>query len=203
MDAVVRWATGAMEQGGLAALVAVMLIENLFPPIPSEAVLPLAGVLVDRGTYALPAALAASTAGSVIGAWMIYGLGRYGGRPLVLRFRTVLRYSEEDLDRADIWFDHHGTWIVFWARMLPFLRSVVSVPAGASEMPLLRFTLLTAAGSLAWNTVLVSAGIVLGERYDVLLPWLDRLTWVVVVAAIAGVAWWLVRRLRSARSRSR
>lgn len=203
MDMVVRWATGAMEQGGLLALVVVMLVENIFPPIPSEAVLPLAGVLVDQGTYVLPAALAASTAGSVIGAWVIYGLGRYGGRPLVLRFHPVLRFTEDDLDRADDWFDRHGSWIVFGARMLPILRSVVSVPAGASEMPLVRFTVLTAAGSLLWNAVLITGGMFLGEHLDVILPWLDRFGWAVGVAATAALVWGIVRKARAAPSRSR
>ena len=194
---ILRWATGAMEQGGLLALAAVLLIENLFPPIPSEAVLPLGGVLVSRGTYTLVGALAAATAGAVVGAWIIYALGRYGGRPLVLRFPAVLRYTEEDLDRADAWFDRHSSWVVFWARMLPFLRSVVSVPAGASEMPIGRFTLLTAAGSLIWNAVLIGAGMALGENYRVILPWLDRFSWVVVTAVVVAFAWWLFTRLRS------
>lgn len=197
IDAVVQWASGAMEQGGLLALAAMLLIENLFPPIPSEAVLPLGGLLVSDGTFTLAAALAASTAGSVAGAWVIYALGRYGGRPLVMRFHTVLRFTEEELDRADDWFDQHGSWVVFWARMLPFLRSVVSVPAGASEMPLVRFTVLTAAGSLIWNALLIGAGIVLGENYSVIIPWLDRFTWLVVAVCVVALAWWIVRRVRS------
>lgn len=197
IDSLLQWATSTMEQGGLLALAVLLLIENLFPPIPSEAVLPLGGLLVAEGTFPLAGALAASTAGSLVGAWLIYALGRYGGRPLVLRFHAVLRFTEEELDRADHWFDRHGGWVVFWARMLPFLRSVVSVPAGASEMPLGRFTLLTAAGSLLWNTLLISAGIALGDRYQVIVPWLDRFAWLVVVACVVALAWWIVTRVRS------
>jgi membrane protein DedA with SNARE-associated domain len=159
-------AIDAVTAGGPLALALVMLTENLFPPIPSEAVLPLAGFLVQRGSMAFVPALAASTAGSVVGALLLYAIGRWGGRPVLLRWRRVLRLTEDQLDRADAWFDNHGPKLVFWCRMIPLARSVISVPAGASEMPIGRFVLLTTIGSLLWNTALISSGIVLGENWE-------------------------------------
>lgn len=180
------WATDALRAGGGWALGAVMLGENLFPPIPSEAVLPLAGFLVAQGTLTLPLALAISTAGSVLGALILYAVGRWGGRPVLYRWQRVLRLDERKLDRADAWFDHHGPKLVFWCRMIPIARSVISVPAGASEMSMGRFCALTTAGSLIWNAVLIGAGLALGNNWEVVTRTATTYTNVVVLGA--GVA---------------
>jgi membrane protein DedA with SNARE-associated domain len=181
------WVTGAVRSGGLLALAMVMVLENLFPPIPSEAVLPLAGYLINSGEFTFLGALGASTAGSVAGALLLYAVGRYGGRPMVLRYRWLLRASEADLDRADAWFDRHGPKLVLFARMVPLARSIVSVPAGASEMPVGRFVLLTTIGSAAWNALLISIGLFLGQRYTEVVEILDRFSTVIGLAVIAGL----------------
>ena len=111
-------------------------------------------------------AVLAATFGSVAGALLLYGLARRGGRPLILRFGRVLRVRESDLDRGDDWFDRHGGWIVLFGRLVPGARSLVSIPAGLSEMPVQRFTLLTTLGSAVWNCALIGAGWALGEHYE-------------------------------------
>lgn len=203
-DAVVRWLSETIAAGDGWALAVVMLAENLFPPIPSEAVLPLAGFLVDQGELSLWAALLLSTVGSTVGAVLLYALGRWGGRPVLLRWHGVLRLTEQDLDRADDWFDSRGPKLVFWFRMVPLARSVVSVPAGASQMPFGRFCALTAAGSGLWNTVLIGAGVLLGRNWAAVTHVAARYTTAVLallaVAAVAGG--WLWWRTRS-RTRSR
>lgn len=200
MEQITAWVEQFMQTGGLLALGLIMLIENLFPPIPSELVLPFAGFEVSRGSLTFVEALLASTLGSVVGALILYALGRYGGRPLVLRFRRVLRVSERDLDRADAWFDRHGPKVVLFARMVPLARSVVSIPAGWSEMPVVRFTLLTAVGSLIWNALLIGGGVLLGDNYEQIASLVGTFSNVIlvltVVAAVAVVVWW-VRRSRS------
>lgn len=113
IDGLTGWVTHAIAAGGAWALGLVMLLENLFPPIPSEAVLPLAGFLVDDGSLDLGTALAASTTGSVLGAMCLYSLGRWGGRPVLYRWHRILRVDETQLDRADAWFDRHGPRLVF------------------------------------------------------------------------------------------
>ena len=205
LSGLITWAEGALATGGLPALFLVLVAENLFPPIPSEAVLPLAGFLVARGDFTFAGAWLASTAGAVVGAWILYALGRYGGRPLIYRFHWLLRITPQQLDRADAWFDARGGAVVVAGRLIPLFRSIVSVPAGMSEMPFWRFTLLTLLGTGAWNAALIGGGVLLGARYEGLADTLDALTWpllalgVLLFAGYVALTW---RRRRSSASAS-
>src|SRR5262245_56318631 len=129
------WAGDVLTELGYAGLVVLMAVEHIFPPIPSELVLPLAGFEVGRGNLDLVGALVASTAGSVIGASVLYLLARRGGRPAVLRARRLLRIGEEDLERAERRFRRHSAWMVVLGRMVPGIRSLVSLPPGLLRMP--------------------------------------------------------------------
>lgn len=203
LDTFTQWAVDAVRAGGPLGLTAVMLVENLFPPIPSEAVLPLAGFLVERGELGFGVALAAATMGSVLGALALYALGRWGGRPVLLRYHRVLRLDERQLDRADGWFDRHGAPIVFWCRLVPLARSVVSVPAGASQMPVGRFLLLTTTGSLLWNGLLVGAGAGLGANWERVSQAAEAYSDVALVAfAVLFAVGAVALRRRTARARA-
>lgn len=202
LERVTQWISSAVEGGGTWALAVVMFIENVFPPIPSEAVLPFAGFQVELGTMSLIAALTASTVGSVAGALFLFGIGRLGGRPLVERYGRYIRYSTRDLDRAEAWFERYGGQVVFWCRMVPLARSVVSIPAGAAEMPLPRFTVLTTLGTLVWNALLIGAGYLLGSRWEQVTEIAGAYSTIVlalmaVAALIGGVWWWRRRRARA------
>jgi membrane protein DedA with SNARE-associated domain len=186
------WVLDVIAALGYVGLALLLIAENLFPPIPSEVVLPLAGFLVGRGDLGFWQALLASTFGSVAGALILYVLGRYGGRKLVLRYGRFLHVDEDRLDRADGWFRRYGDWVVFFARVVPFARSVVSIPAGTMKMPAVRFTALTALGSLAWNTLLIGAGVVLGANWQRVEAWIGSYSDVVLVVAAVGVAILLV-----------
>jgi len=187
-----------LEDLGYAGLVVLMAIEHVFPPIPSELVLPLAGFEVGRGNFSLAGALIASTAGSLIGASTLYALARSGGRPLILRLRGILRVDEEDLDRAERRFERHSAWIVVFGRMVPGLRSAVSVPPGLLRMPFGRYLALTLDGSSVWNTVLIVAGQQLGSHWsqvgDILNPIAKWVLLAIIPATIAALA--LRRRKR-------
>ncbi len=200
-DSLVQWIDQVISSFGYGGVVTLMLLENLFPPIPSEAILPLVGFLVNRGDLAGIPALIAATLGSLVGALVLYALGRWGGRPLVLRYRRVLRVTEAELDRADGWFDRYGGWIVLFGRMVPLARSVVSIPAGMSEMPVLRFALLTALGSAVWNALLIGAGWFLGENWLRVTGFIGSISDIVLVIVVVGVVslgvWWW-RRPRKA-----
>ena len=190
---------GALGYLGLALL---LIAENLFPPIPSEVVLPLAGFLVGRGDLNLWGAMLAATFGSVAGALILYALGRWGGRRLVLRYGRWLRVDEERLKRAEGWFrSYGGDWVVLGARVVPVARSIVSIPAGTAKMPLPRFVVLTTIGSAVWNGILIGAGVALGANWDRVSHWVGSYSNVVlVVLAALVVAFFGYRYLRKRRN---
>ena len=193
-----EWVTEAVQTGGPLVLVVVMFLENVFPPIPSELVLPLAGFMVEQGTLNPIVAVLAATLGSVLGAMFLYESGRHGGRPLLLRYGRVLRLDDRRLDRADAWMDRHGPKVVLVGRMIPLARSVVSVPAGTTKMDRGPFLLYTSVGSLAWNTLLIGAGWSLGATWERASDMVSGLTVVAAAAGLVGalLLWWRTQRLR-------
>ncbi|MGH3145407.1 MAG: DedA family protein [Rubrobacter sp.] len=193
MDEWIFQVIGTLGYLGLALL---LVAENLFPPIPSEVVLPLAGFVVGRGDLGFWQALLASTAGSVVGALILYALGRYGGRGLVLRYGPWLRVSAKELERAEGWFRSYGDWVVLGARVVPLARSIVSIPAGTMKMPLLRFTVLTAVGSGVWNAVLIGAGVALGANWTRISGWIGSYSDIILILLTGTIAVSLVLRHR-------
>jgi membrane protein DedA with SNARE-associated domain len=194
----IGWVRDLIEAFGAPGVALLMALENLFPPIPSELILPFAGFLVGRGELGFLTALIASTAGSLSGALILYALGRWGGRNLILRYGRFLRVKEADLDRAEGWFDKYDEWVVLFGRMVPGVRSVVSIPAGMLRTPFLQFVLLTTAGSAAWNALLLGAGWYLGENWQQIEGIVGSVShFVLVLVAIALVSaaiWWWRRR---------
>ena len=184
--------------GGLG-LAAVMAVESVVPPMPSEIVLPLAGSQLAGGYLAFLIAVLAATVGSVVGAWALYAVGRFGGRPLLLRLHPLLRIDEARLARAEAYFARRGDWLVLVGRLVPGVRALVSVPAGMARMPLGRFTLLTAAGSFAWNAGLIEAGRLLAQRWAEVASVVAPASTGLLAAAVAAVpVVWLWRRTRAA-----
>ncbi len=181
---------------GYLGLALLLVAENLFPPIPSEVVLPLAGFVVGRGDLLFLLALVAATAGSVVGALILFALGRYGGRGLVLRYGSWLHVSAKELERAEGWFRHYGDWVVLGARVVPFARSVVSIPAGTMKMSLLRFVVLTTVGSGVWNALLIGAGVALGANWTRISGWIGSYSDVVLILLAGAAAVFLVLRHR-------
>jgi membrane protein DedA with SNARE-associated domain len=190
------WIFQVISTLGYLGLALLLVAENLFPPIPSEVVLPLAGFVVGRGDLSFVQALLASTTGSVVGALILYALGRYGGRGLVLRYGSWLRVSATELERAEGWFRRYGGWVVLGARVVPFARSIVSIPAGTMRMPLIRFTVLTALGSGVWNALLIGAGVSLGANWTRISGWIGSYSGVVLILLTGAAAVFLVLRHR-------
>ena len=194
LENIAQWVSDVLSALGYVGLALLLVAENLFPPIPSEVVLPLAGFLVGRGELNLWGALVAATTGSVLGAVVLYGLGRWGGRRLVLRYGSWLRVDEHGLDRAEGWFRHYGDVLVLFARLVPVARSIVSVPAGTAKMPLVRFVVLTGVGSAVWNALLIGAGVLLGANWEVVQGWIGSYSNVVLVLSAVGAAAYLILR---------
>jgi len=197
---VTGWIADLIDAFGALGVALLMALENLFPPIPSELILPFAGFLVGRGELGYLPVLVASTAGSLFGALVLYALGRWGGRNLILRYGRFLRVKEADLDRAEGWFDRYDEWVVLFGRMVPGVRSVVSIPAGILGTPLVRFVLLTTAGSAAWNALLLGAGWYLSDNWreiaDIVGSASNAVLVLVAVALVSAAVWWWRRRGR-------
>lgn len=188
------WIADLIDAFGALGVALLMVLENLFPPIPSELILPFAGFLVGRGELGFLSVLVASTAGSLFGALVLYALGRWGGRNLILRYGRFLRVKEADLDRAEGWFDKYDEWVVLFGRMVPGVRSVVSIPAGMLGTPFVRFVLLTTAGSAAWNALLLGAGWYLGDNWREIAGVVGSVSnfvlVLVAVALVTAAVWW-------------
>lgn len=194
------WAGGIIEELGYVGLVVLMALEHVFPPIPSEIVLPLAGFEVGQGNLSLWGVIAASTVGSLVGSSLLYALARCGGRPVILRFNRLLRIDEADLARAEKRFERHSGWIVMLGRMVPAVRSAVSLPPGLLRMPFGRYLALTFVGSVIWNTALIVAGQQLGSRWsevgDVVAPVAKAVLVAIVPLAIAAFVYYRRRKSR-------
>lgn len=197
LNAIAEWAIWLMERlGGPGAGLAIAL-ENLFPPLPSEIILPLAGFTASRGTFSLVEVQLWTTLGSVVGAMALYGLGALLGRDRLIRIVDRLPLVKlSDVERAEAWFDRHGSKAVFFGRMIPIFRSLISIPAGIERMPRLRFGLLTAAGSGIWNTLFVGAGYLLGENWGVVERYAGIFSKAVLAVVAAAVIAFVVVRVR-------
>ncbi|WP_422626246.1 DedA family protein [Rhodococcus sp. (in: high G+C Gram-positive bacteria)] len=203
-DGLAGWALTLMDRlGGLGAGLAIAL-ENFFPPLPSEVILPLAGFAASLGSFTLAGALFWTTLGSLVGALGLYGVGRAVGEDRIRRIVEAMPLVDvADLDRTVVWFHRHGGKSVFFGRMVPIFRSLISIPAGITGMPLWRFTALTVAGSLIWNTVFVVAGFTLGQNWARVEPYAAGFQYVVIVAVVVAVGVLIVRRVLRRRARGR
>lgn len=197
------WIIGLMDLLGAPGAGIAVALENLFPPIPSEVVLPLAGFAASTGQIGLLAALLWTTAGSVVGALALYGVGALLGRDRTVALAARLPLVKvADIERTEAWFLRHGTKAIFFGRMVPVFRSLISVPAGVERMPLPVFTLLTALGSALWNTAFVLAGYFLGANWTEVTALASAYSKIVLAgAALAVLAFILLRFLRRAGSK--
>ena len=200
--------TGLIEQGGYLGILSLMFLENLFPPIPSEVIMPLAGFLAARGDFNFFAVVVAGTLGSFIGAlpWYYAGalLGENRMRRLAERFGRWLTMSGQDVSEASLWFRAHGgRKAVFFGRLVPAIRTLISVPAGIAHMPFRTFAGYTLAGSMIWTTVLTLAGYLLHAEYNRVADYVDPASKVVVLAVVGIYLYRLVTAGSRAASRDR
>ncbi|WP_181296089.1 DedA family protein [Pseudomonas sp. Q2-TVG4-2] len=183
---------------GYLGVFALMLLENIFPPIPSELIMPLAGFVAARGELNFAAVIAVGTAGSVVGAlpWYYAGakLGQERMKRLAKRWGHWLTLSPEDIDKASGWFDRHGKGAVFFGRLMPAVRTLISVPAGIVGMPMALFLIYSTLGSLIWTALLALAGFVLESQYEKVSQYLDPISTGVVVLFVLYYLYRLIRQ---------
>lgn len=192
-----------MEAIGPVGVGLAVFAENIFPPIPSEVILPLAGFTAAGGAFSPHAALIWATVGSVVGALALYGLGAWLGRRRLYRIAAWMPLVDvSDVEKTEKWFARYGYWTVFVGRMVPVFRSLISIPAGIERMNVAKFTLFTALGSLLWNAIFVYGGYALGENFHVISDYADMFSNIVMVLILVFLAVWVVLRLRRNRARA-
>jgi membrane protein DedA with SNARE-associated domain len=200
LTGIAGWAVNIMDALGAPGAGLAVALENLFPPIPSEIILPLAGLAASRGDLNLIEVLVWTTVGSLTGALILYGLGRLLGADRLRAFaRRVPLLEVRDIDRTEAWFTKHGAKAVFFGRMLPVFRSLISIPAGVTKLRVGLFAALTFAGSAIWNTIFVLAGFFLGENWTLIEPYADAFQIIVIGLVVVVLAWWVVVRVRAGR----
>lgn len=196
----INWAADVIDAIGLVGVAVLVALENVFPPIPSELILLLTGFNVSEGRFDFVSAALSATVGSVVGAYFLYAIGRLLDEErlekLLAGVGRFVGLKKNDVHKGFKWFERHGTAVVLFGRLIPVVRSVVSIPAGAEKMPVLRFTLLTAAGSLVWNLVWVAIGWGLGDQWEKAGTWGDYLQYGVIAAILVGLAVIVVRARR-------
>ena len=178
-----------MNNFGYLGVFLLIAIENVFPPIPSEVILLFGGFMTTYTALSVPGVILASTLGSILGAIILYYIGKILNKERLKKIITskpgkILRLKPEDIDKADVWFDTKGNKTVFFCRFIPIIRSLISIPAGMSEMPMKKFLLYTAAGSLIWNSALSIAGSIVGENWTSILNIMDQYSHIILILLI-------------------
>ncbi|MRK00043.1 DedA family protein [Aeromicrobium yanjiei] len=197
------WTVDLMDKLGLFGAGLAVGMDNVFPPIPSEVILPLAGFAASQGTFSLAGALVATTLGSVTGAVILYWLGAIFGRDrAALVFEKVPLLKVSDMEKTEAWFLKHGSAAVFFGRMVPIFRSLISLPAGVEKMNFWLFLLLTTLGSAIWNSIFVVTGYRLGKNWDEVEPYADAFQKLVILAVVVVIVGFVFLRVRDMRRSS-
>jgi membrane protein DedA with SNARE-associated domain len=194
---IVNAATDFIGSAGLVGVFVLMILESACIPIPSEAIMLFAGFSVSQGKLSLAGVVIAGVLGNVVGSLIAWAAGYYGRVELLERNRLI-HVSKAQLERADRWFERYGSATVFFTRMIPIVRTFISLPAGVARMPVGRFTLLTAAGSLPWVLMLALVGQAVGNNWHQWKDYLHYVDYVVLAAIILGVVYLIIRRRRAA-----
>jgi membrane protein DedA with SNARE-associated domain len=208
---VTQWIVETILQYGLLAVFVLMVLESACIPIPSEVTMLFAGALTNATFVAsvtdngkplnFVAVGLAGAIGNLVGSWIAWGVGYGGGRPLIERWGRFILLRPHELDRAEVWFDRHGQTAVFVSRLLPVVRTFISLPAGVAEMPLVRFSVYTLLGCLPWTFALTAVGWAVGSQWLVVEHYLKPISYVIAAALVLWVAVWYARRVRAERRR--
>ncbi|MEU4479960.1 DedA family protein [Micromonospora sp. NPDC023966] len=196
------WVATVIDSFGAVGVALLVALESIVPPIPSEVVLAMAGYLAAEGRFNVVLIVLAATAGSLLGALVLYWLGAALGEERLKRWLDhIPLVDRDDLEKADRWFERHGRWAVLFGRVVPVVRSLVSVPAGANRMPLGEFILLTTLGSGVWNALIVGLGFALGTRWQQVDRYSHWFNYAIFAVFAVMIASWVVKKVRRRRAR--
>lgn len=201
LSGILGWAESVVTALGAWGVGLLVAVETVFPPIPSEVILPLAGFLTTHGQLNLPLVLVTATLGSYVGALALYGVGAALGLERSIDGLSKLPLVDrEDFEKAAQWFQRHGRASIFFGRLIPGVRSLISLPAGANRMNLGVFSLFTVAGSGVWNSLLIGLGALLGTQYQLVDRYSSYVSYALWAAVVAFVGWLVIRRARKRRT---
>ena len=197
-----------MEQFGYLGVAFLIMIENLFPPIPSEVILTFGGFMTTTTELNIPLMIVAATIGAVVGAAILYGIGTLLDverlDKIVDKYGNVLRITHADIHKADSWFDRYGFWTVFFCRFVPLIRSLISLPAGMANMNFGLFLLFTTVGTVIWNTVLIYLGAAVGSQWETIVHYMDiysNVAYVILgIIGIAVIIWYIRKRKQTVKA---
>ncbi len=192
-DKLADWVTGVVGDLGLTGIFLLMTLESMCIPIPSEPTMLFAGFNVSEGEYSFWAVVAVAVAANLLGSWIAYGVGRFGRIELVERHGKWLHIKPSHLDWADRWFEKYGDAAVFFSRMLPIIRTFISLPAGVARMPFWRFTVLTVLGCIPWMAGLTFAGKQAADNWDEIRGYLHWIDYTVAALLVIGAVWLFIR----------
>lgn len=192
-DLLVEWVAQTIAILGYAGIAFLMMLESIIFPLPSEIILPLAGFLVSQGLLNFWLVVLAATIGSVIGSGISYEIGRFGGRPFLVKYGRFFLLNEQRLRKTDEWFNKHGEGTVLVSRLLPITRYFISIPAGIARMDRRKFFLYTAIGAFIWNLALTGAGLALGTHWLSLLEYGAKIEIIAVVVLVAVIVWYVLK----------
>ncbi|EAC8105435.1 alkaline phosphatase [Listeria monocytogenes] len=198
------WITSIMADFGYIGIFVLIMVENLFPPIPSEIILTFGGFMTTVTSLNVVMVIIVATLGSVVGAILLYKVASYFGKErltkIVLKYGRILRLKESDIERAESFFLKYGSWAVFLCRMIPLIRSLISIPAGMTKMKMSKFLILTTAGSLLWNTVLIGLGAMLGESWSEIVVFMDSFSTIIysiiAILVVVGLGFFFRARFK-------
>ncbi|NTV30931.1 DedA family protein [candidate division WWE3 bacterium] len=203
LESITTWGLHIISLGGYWGIFSISLLENVFTPIPSEAIIPFAGILVSQGKFSFTLVVVAATLGSLIGAYVFYYVGYILGadhiKQFIIKWGKYFFLSEDDVKRAEEWFSKYGMWAVLICRVIPLVRSFISIPAGYVKLPFWKFSVLTAIGSGLWSTFLVYIGFALGENYHIIEPYISTIEKVVAIILAIGFGYYLFLKMSAAR----
>jgi len=196
LKTVAGWVTSAISAGGYPIVCLFMAIESACIPLPSEIIMPFAGFLVYEGRFTIWGATMAGALGNLIGSVITYWIGYYGGRTAVIKWGKYILFSERDLNNADRFFARFGNAAVFLSRMLPIVRTFISLPAGISRMKFWPFAIYSFIGAIPWCYALTYIGVKLGENWNTIGQYLHKFDYVVAAMIFLGAAWYLHHHLK-------
>ena len=199
-----NWVIQIIERLGYLGIAFLMFMDNVFPPIPSEIIMPSAGYTASRGQLQIVGVIVAGSIGSILAAAVLYAIGRKIPRELMFkwvdRYGKYLLIKSQDLQKALDWFEQYGHRIVFFGRMIPAVRSLISIPAGMSHMPFGKFMLYSSLGTIIWTTFLACVGFYFGENQQLMFAIMHRVGYVILALAIIVCVWWLYRKFYQSKS---